>query len=89
MIWAEFAVCAVLLVLASTVLSRYADVLAEKTGWGRASVGAILLAGVVIVSPVYRASPRTPYPPYRVSWDAVAPVAMCAGTMTLLYGMGR
>lgn len=46
MLWLEFAICAVLLVVASTILSRYADVLAEKTGWGRVWVGAILLAGV-------------------------------------------
>lgn len=46
MVWLEFAACAALLIAASTVLSRYADVLAEKTGLGRAWVGAILLAGV-------------------------------------------
>jgi cation:H+ antiporter len=46
MIWIEFVVCAVLIVAVSTALSRYGDVLAEKTGLGRAWVGAILLAGV-------------------------------------------
>lgn len=46
MIWVEFAVCAVLIIGAATVLSRYADVLAEKTGLGRAWIGGILLAGV-------------------------------------------
>ncbi|MEK7328967.1 MAG: sodium:calcium antiporter, partial [Chloroflexota bacterium] len=46
MIWAEFVVCAVLIITVSTVLSRYGDVLAEKTGLGQAWVGAILLAGV-------------------------------------------
>ena len=46
MIWIEFGICAVLIVAAATQLSRYADVIAEKTGLGRAWVGAILLAGV-------------------------------------------
>ena len=46
MLWVEFIICAILIVAAATVLSRYGDVLAEKTGLGRAWVGAILLAGV-------------------------------------------
>src|SRR5688572_5218469 len=46
MIWLEFIVCAALIIAAATVLSRYADVLAEKTGLGRAWIGGILLAGV-------------------------------------------
>lgn len=46
MIWVEFVVCATLIIGVSILLSRYGDVLAEKTGLGRAWVGAILLAGV-------------------------------------------
>ena len=46
MIWIEFAICATLIVAAATQLSRYGDVIAEKTGLGRAWVGGILLAGV-------------------------------------------
>jgi cation:H+ antiporter len=42
----EFTLCAALIIAASVVLSRYGDVLAEKTGLGRAWVGAILLASV-------------------------------------------
>jgi cation:H+ antiporter len=45
MLWIQFAICAGLVVLVGTVLSRYADILAEKTGLGRSWVGAILLAG--------------------------------------------
>jgi cation:H+ antiporter len=45
MIWLELVVCAALVVAVSTVLSRYGDALAEKTGLGRAWVGGILLAG--------------------------------------------
>jgi cation:H+ antiporter len=45
MIWVQFLVCAVLVVVVGTILSRYADILAEKTGLGRSWVGAILLAG--------------------------------------------
>lgn len=46
MVWLEFSVCVVIIIVASNVLSRYADAIAEKTGLGRAWVGAILLAGV-------------------------------------------
>ena len=46
MVWLEFIICVAIVITASNVLSRYADVIAEKTGLGRAWVGAILLAGV-------------------------------------------
>ena len=46
MIWIEFIICAVLIIWAATLLSKYGDVLADKTGLGRAWVGAILIAGV-------------------------------------------
>jgi cation:H+ antiporter len=46
MIWLEFAICAALIVMIASRLARYSDVLADKTGLGRAWAGAILLAGV-------------------------------------------
>lgn len=46
MIWIELIICAGLIVWAATLLSKYGDVLADKTGLGRAWVGAILIAGV-------------------------------------------
>jgi cation:H+ antiporter len=46
MLWIQFVVCVGIVVAASSVLSRYADVIAEKTGLGHAWVGVILLAGV-------------------------------------------
>jgi cation:H+ antiporter len=46
MLWIQFIICVVIVVAASSVPSRYADVIAEKTGLGRAWVGAILLPGV-------------------------------------------
>lgn len=45
MLWIQFLVCAGLVVIIGSILSRYADILAEKTGLGRSWVGAILLAG--------------------------------------------
>jgi len=45
MVWAQFVTCAMLVVVVGNMLSRYADILAEKTGLGRSWVGAILLAG--------------------------------------------
>jgi cation:H+ antiporter len=46
MIWIEFIICAVLIFSAGSLLSKYGDVIAEKTGLGRAWIGAILIAGV-------------------------------------------
>lgn len=46
MIWIQFIICAGLIILTSSQLSRYGDVIAEKTGLGRAWIGAILIAGV-------------------------------------------
>lgn len=46
MIWIELIVCAVLIFWAGSLLSKYGDVIAEKTGLGRAWIGAILIAGV-------------------------------------------
>ncbi|MEW5942057.1 MAG: sodium:calcium antiporter [Chloroflexota bacterium] len=46
MIWIEFIVCAAAIVWCGHLLSKYGDVLAEKTGFGRAWIGAILIAGV-------------------------------------------
>jgi cation:H+ antiporter len=46
MIWIEFIICAALITWAGSLLSKYGDVIAEKTGLGRAWIGAILIAGV-------------------------------------------
>lgn len=46
MIWVEFILCAAAIVWIANMLSKYGDVIAEKTGFGRAWIGAILIAGV-------------------------------------------
>jgi cation:H+ antiporter len=46
MIWIELIICAALIFWAGSLLSKYGDVIAEKTGLGRAWIGAILIAGV-------------------------------------------
>lgn len=46
MIWIEFIICAGLIFWAGSLLSKYGDIIAEKTGLGRAWIGAILIAGV-------------------------------------------
>ena len=46
LIWAQLAVCAGAIAVAGTLLSRYADVIADKTGWSGAWVGLVLLATV-------------------------------------------
>jgi cation:H+ antiporter len=46
LIWAQLALCASAIAVAGTLLSRYADVIADKTGWSGAWVGLALLATV-------------------------------------------
>ena len=46
MIWFELIMCAALIFWTGSLLSKYGDVIAEKTGLGRAWIGAILIAGV-------------------------------------------
>ncbi len=50
-----------------------------------AAVMCILMTAVVIISLIYRASPRTPY---RINWDGLALLGMYVGTMLLLYVLG-
>src|SRR5574342_841549 len=46
MIWIQLILCATLIIMAGSLLSKYGDVVAEKTGLGRVWLGAILIAGV-------------------------------------------
>lgn len=46
LIWVQLALCASAIAVAGTLLSRYADVIADKTGWSGAWVGLVLLATV-------------------------------------------
>ena len=45
-LWLQFAVVAGVIVFAGSNLSRYGDVIAEKTGMGRTWVGVVLMASV-------------------------------------------
>jgi cation:H+ antiporter len=45
-VWLEFIVCTAVIVYAGSRLSKYGDIIAEKTGLGRMWVGALLLAAV-------------------------------------------
>jgi len=45
-IWAKLGLCGGAIAFAGTLLSRYADVIADKTGWSGAWVGLVLLATV-------------------------------------------
>lgn len=46
MVWVKFAICLVVILIAGTKLSKYGDVVAEKTGLGRIWVGVVLLAAI-------------------------------------------
>jgi cation:H+ antiporter len=52
---------------------------------GFAAVMTIMMTGVVIISLMYRASPKTPY---RISWDGLAIAGMYVGSLALLYVLG-
>ena len=46
MIWLKFCLCMALIGYAGTKLSRYGDILADKTGMGGTWVGLVMLASV-------------------------------------------
>jgi len=46
LIWAQLALCGAAIAVAGTALTRYADVIADKTGWSGAWIGLVLLATV-------------------------------------------
>lgn len=46
MIWIQFIVCALVIVFAGSRLSKYGDIIAEKTGLGKTWIGVLLLATV-------------------------------------------
>jgi cation:H+ antiporter len=50
-----------------------------------AAVMTMMMTGVVIISLMYRASPKTPY---RISWDGIAITGMYIASMVLLYLLG-
>lgn len=45
MVWAEFAVASILVILAAVKLAEYGDVISERTGLGGMFVGTLLMAG--------------------------------------------
>jgi len=45
-LWLEFIACSAAIVICGTYLSKYGDIIAEKTGLGRAWIGLVLMAGV-------------------------------------------
>jgi len=46
LIWIAFIVCTAIIVYSGTKLARYGDIIAEKTGLGRAWIGLVLMASV-------------------------------------------
>src|ERR671924_1870012 len=45
-IWIQFGLCTAIILVAGTQLSKYGDIIAEKTGLSRTWVGVILMASV-------------------------------------------
>ncbi len=50
MVWVKFLFCIVIILIAGTKTTKYADIIAEKTGLGRIWIGMLLL-GVVTSMP--------------------------------------
>jgi cation:H+ antiporter len=46
LLWIAFIVCTSVIVYAGTRLSKYGDIIAEKTGLGRTWIGVVLMASV-------------------------------------------
>lgn len=46
MLWIAFVVCTAVIVYAGSRLAKYGDIIAEKTGLGRAWIGVVLMASV-------------------------------------------
>lgn len=46
LLWLQFIICSAIIVFSGIKLSRYGDVIAERTGMGRAWIGLILMASV-------------------------------------------
>ena len=75
-----------------TLLAVYGLVAGRANFWASlnnsnafAAVMSIMMTGVVIISLMYRASPRTPY---RMSWDGVVLIGMYLGSLATLYLLG-
>src|SRR5688572_2783599 len=45
-LWLQFAACAGVILISGTYLSKYGDIIAEKTGLGRTWIGVVLMASV-------------------------------------------
>ena len=46
MVWIKFIICLSIIIIAGTRLSKYGDIIAEKTGLGRIWIGVVLLATI-------------------------------------------
>ena len=46
LVWFKFIICAAVIVLAGSRLTKYGDIIAEKTGMCRAWIGLVLLASI-------------------------------------------
>jgi cation:H+ antiporter len=46
LLWLQFSACAVVILVSGTYLSKYGDIIAQKTGLGRTWIGVVLIASV-------------------------------------------
>jgi hypothetical protein len=99
--WSLFILCAAVILVAGTQLSRYGDVIADMTGLGRTWIGVVLLASVELshIVAVLGAMVMTAIAvvglTYRsgskrlfIAWDALGIVVVYALASAALYLMG-
>ena len=48
LLWIGLIICTIVIVYSGTKLSKYGDIIAEKTGLGRAWIGLVLIASVTL-----------------------------------------
>jgi cation:H+ antiporter len=55
----QFIACTIVILISSTYLSKYGDIIAEKTGLGRTWIGVVLMASVTCFPNWLRASAQS------------------------------
>jgi len=75
-LWLEFALAAAIIVFAGIRLSRYGDVIAEKTGLGRTWIGVLLMAAVTSLPELITGASSVTSSTFRTSpWAMFSEVA--------------
>ncbi len=78
-LWLAFIICTSVIVYGGTRLSRYGDVIAEKTGLGRTWIGVVLMASVTSIPELVTGIRSVTYVVLLI-----LPLAMCTEVVRLI-----